>query len=145
MADSFNVSGQCLCGAITYKATATSHDVSACHCGMCRRWTGGPLLYIHVDDNPVFTGADAIGVFRSSEWGERGFCTKCGSILFWKTAGKDRYTFTAGSLDDQAGLKFTREIFIDDKPPYYDFANETERLTGAESTATYLDSSDKTE
>ncbi len=145
MAELFNVSGKCLCGAVTYKATAASRDVSACHCDMCRRWTGGPLLYIHADGKPEFTGADNIGVFRSSEWGERGFCTKCGSILFWKTAGKDSFTFTAGTLDDQENLKFTREIFIDDKPPYYDFANETERLTGAQSTATYLDSSDKIE
>lgn len=145
MADGRNVSGHCLCGAVTYRATTSNADVSACHCGMCRRWTGGPLLYIHVDDKPVFSGAEAIGVFRSSEIGERGFCTKCGSVLFWKTAGKDSYTFTAGTLDDQSQLRFTREIFIDDKPAYYDFANETERLTGAQSTATYLDSSDKTE
>lgn len=145
MADAFDVSGHCLCGAVAYTAKAVSHDVNACHCGMCRRWTGGPLLYIHAEGKPEFTGADAIGVFRSSDWGERGFCTKCGSILFWKTTGKDSYTFTAGSLDDEAGLLFTREIFIDDKPPYYDFANETVRLTGAESASTYMDGPEKTE
>jgi hypothetical protein len=145
MADTFDVSGHCLCGAITYMAKAASHDVNACHCGMCRRWTGGPLLYIHVEGKPVFKGTEAIGVFRSSDWGERGFCKKCGSILFWKTTGKDSYTFTAGSLDDEAGLLFTREIFIDDKPPYYDFANETVRLTGAQSASTYMDSPEKTE
>jgi hypothetical protein len=139
------IKGRCLCGGVTYTATATSQDVSACHCKMCRRWTGGPLLYIHVEGKPVFTDANAIGVFRSSEIGERGFCTKCGSILFWKTAGKDSDTFTAGTLDDESGLKFTRQIFIDDKPAYDDFANETVKLTGAESASTYLDSSEKTE
>lgn len=145
MAEAHTVSGHCLCGAVSYRATASSLDVSACHCGMCRRWTGGPLIYIHVDDKPVFTGAEQIGVFRSSDIGERGFCRTCGSILFWKTAEKDSYTFTAGTLDDQSRLTFTREIFIDDKPAYYDFANETERLTGAQSAATYLNTSDKTE
>ena len=80
MADgAFDVSGRCLCGAVTYKAKATSHDVNACHCGMCRRWTGGPLIYIHAEGKPEFTGGEALGVFRSSEWGERGFCKKCGS------------------------------------------------------------------
>jgi hypothetical protein len=140
-----DVSGRCLCGAVRYKARASNSDVSACHCGMCRRWTGGPLLYIHIEGKPAFTGEDAIGLFRSSEIGERGFCKKCGSILFWKTADQDSYTIAAGSIDDQAGLVFTREIFIDDKPPYYDFANATQRLTGAESAATYLNTSDKTE
>jgi hypothetical protein len=138
MADgAFDVSGRCLCGAVTYRAKATSHDVNACHCGMCRRWTGGPLIYIRAEGKPDFTGSEALGVFRSSESGERGFCKKCGSILFWKSAGKDRYTFTAGSLDDETGLVFTRQIYIDDKPDYYDFANETVKQTGAEATAAH--------
>jgi hypothetical protein len=133
----FDVSGRCLCGAVTYRAKATSHDVSACHCGMCRRWTGGPLIYIHAEGRPELTGDEAVGVFRSSDWGERGFCKQCGSILFWKTAGKDRYTFTAGSLDDDTGLVFTRQIFIEDKPDYYDFANDTVKQTGPEAMAAH--------
>jgi hypothetical protein len=145
MTDTYEVKGHCLCGAVTYAATAESHDVHACHCGMCRRWTGGPLVYIHAVGKPVFTGTDQLGVYRSSDWGERGFCRKCGSILFWKTVGQDRYTLAAGSLDDQSGLVFKRQIFIDDKPDYYDFANETIKLTGAESMGDYTGTSGTTE
>jgi hypothetical protein len=145
MAATFDISGHCLCGAVTYRAKAASHDVSACHCGMCRRWTGGPLIYIDVVGKPELTGADAIGVYRSSETGERGFCIKCGSVLFWKTAGKDIYTFTAGSLDDQASLVFARQIYIEDKPDFYDFANDTIKQTGAEGMQAYAGSPAKTE
>lgn len=131
------ISGHCLCGAVTYTAKAASHDVSICHCGMCRRWTGGPLMYIDVAGVPSFTGRDEIGVYRSSDTGERGFCKRCGSVLFWKVAGEERYTFTAGSLDSQTGLTLTKEIFIEDKPSFYDFANPTEKLYGSDAMAAY--------
>ncbi len=125
-----DLSGHCLCGAVTYKAKTASHDVSACHCGMCRRWTGGPLMYIDAEGAPTFTGAENIGLYRSSGTGERGFCKRCGSLLFWKVADKEQYTFTAGSLDAADGLTFAKEIFIEDKPAFYDFANPTEKLRG---------------
>lgn len=138
MADAANVSGHCLCGAVTFTAKLTSHDVAVCHCGMCRRWTGGPLMFVEAEGAPMFDGRDAIGIYRSSELGERGFCKRCGSILFWKVAGEDRYTFAAGALDDASTLVLTKEIFIEDKPEFYDFANATEKQPGTEAMAGYL-------
>lgn len=145
MAGQHDVSGGCLCCAITYTAKATSHDVQVCHCGMCRRWTGGPLMFVEVDGVPEFQGREAIGIYRSSETGERGFCTRCGSVLFWKVAGEERYTFTAGSLDDVSEFVFTKEIFIEDKPGFYDFANATEKVTGTEAMTAYLPGGDETD
>lgn len=137
MAETFDVSGHCLCGAVGYTAKASSHDVSVCHCGMCRRWTGGPLMYFDVEGAPLFTGGSEIGVYRSSDTGERGFCKRCGSVLFWKVAGEERYTFTAGSLDTTSGLFLAKEIFIEDKPAFYDFANPTEKLRGSDAMTAY--------
>ena len=34
--------GRCLCGAVTFTAKGVERHVHACHCGMCRRWAGGP-------------------------------------------------------------------------------------------------------
>lgn len=147
MADAVDISGHCLCGGVTYKAKAMtpSPEVQACHCGMCRRWTGGPLMFFEVDGAPSFEGQELIGVYRSSETGERGFCTRCGSVLFWKVAGEERYTFTAGSLDDASRLVFTKEIFIEDKPSFYDFANATEKVAGTEAMTAYLPGDGKTD
>lgn len=137
-----DVSGHCLCGAVRFAAKLVFHDVQACHCGMCRRWTGGPLMFVDVEGVPSFEGQDAIRIYKSSATGERGFCTRCGSVLFWKVAGEDRYTFTAGSLDDASKLVFTREIFIEDKPAFYDFANDTVKQAGAEAMTSYHGSTD---
>ncbi len=131
------VSGRCLCGAVSLTAQAESHDVSACHCSMCNRWSGGILMFLEVKGAPAFQGAGNIGVYKSSEWGERGFCKICGSSLFWKLVGKDRYTLSAGCLDDQSRLHFATQIFFEDKPAYYAFANDTLRQTGEEAMAAF--------
>ena len=37
-----------------------------------------------------------------------------------------------GLFDASEGLVFDQQVFIDEKPAYYDFANKTENMTGAE-------------
>ncbi len=144
MTDAFDISGHCLCGAVRFQAKAVSHDVSVCHCGMCRRWTGGPLMYVDTEGAPSIEGLESVGVYRSSQSGERGFCKRCGSVLFWKVAGEDRYTFTAGSLDDTSSLVLTKEIFVENQPAFYAFANATERVSGAEAMTAYTGNRDAT-
>ncbi len=132
------ISGHCLCGAVSFTAEAVSHDVSVCHCSMCSRWSGGLLMFLEVIGAPVFEGRDNIGLYRSSEWGERGFCKVCGSSLFWKLTGRDWYSLSTGTLDDQSRLTLATEIFIDDKPVYYSFANDTLKRTGDEATQDFV-------
>jgi hypothetical protein len=69
--------GTCLCGAVTFTADIKP-KISACHCGMCRKWTGGVFLTVQARD-VRFTGEDAIATYTSSDWAERGFCSRCGS------------------------------------------------------------------
>ena len=73
--------------------------------------------------------------FASSEWASRGFCSKCGSTLFYKLADEfgGVWTITAGAFDAlPANLPLSKEIFIDSKPDYYAFAGDRPRLTGEE-------------
>jgi hypothetical protein len=39
------------------------------------------------------------------------------------------YILSAGLFDESSGFLFKRQIFVDQKPGNYDFANDTERLT----------------
>ena len=75
--------------------------------------------------------------YRSSDWAERGFCGICGASLFYKLFEDDKYELIIGALDDQDGLVMTRQIYIDQKPAHYDFANPTANQTGAEVWALY--------
>lgn len=132
-----SLSGRCLCGAVSFTFKPDKNEVSACHCSKCRRWTSSPFLVIDHDGPVAFEGAENIGVYKSSDWGERAFCKSCGSILYWRMSGVEHFAVSAGALDDQSALTFTSEIFIDDKPGYYAFANDTHKMTGEEVVAAF--------
>lgn len=125
-----SVKGKCLCGAVSFAADIADPKVEACHCSMCRSWASGAYLSVAHDGDVAWSGEENIGSYRASAWGERAFCKVCGSVLYWRLQGADHYAFSAGTLDEQDGLRFTRQIFIDEKPAYYDFSNATTRLTG---------------
>jgi hypothetical protein len=138
MIASSDISGRCLCGAVRFTANVAKHDVSACHCSMCRRWTSGPFLGLAAEGAPRFQGSENIEAYKSSAWGERGFCKVCGSTLYWRLSGTDQYEIAAGSLDDQSRLALTSEVFIEEKPAFYAFANDTKKQTGAEVMAEFM-------
>jgi hypothetical protein len=124
--------GSCLCGAVHVSANTMSNKVGACHCSMCQKWTGGPLMAVDCGSDVSFQGEENVGVFNSSEWAERGFCKKCGSHLFYRLKESNRYFMPVGLFDVGEEWIFDHQVFIDQKPEYYCFSNETQNLTGAE-------------
>lgn len=132
--------GKCLCGAVQYTAKPQTTDVGVCHCSMCRKFSSGPMMGLRVEP-PDFADDGTVGTYASSDWGERGFCTRCGSTLFWRSHDKAAYVISAGTLDDTSGLKLASEIFIDDKPDFYEFDAETHQLTGAQVMQQFMENS----
>jgi hypothetical protein len=124
--------GSCLCGAVSVSTTSMNNHVGACHCSMCRKWGGGPLLAIECGSDVSFSGEENIEFYQSSEWAERGFCKKCGSHLFYKLKQNNQYFMPVGLFDNGEGLILDHQFFIDEKPEYYCFANATKNLTGEE-------------
>ncbi len=130
--------GSCLCGKVTFQATIKA-GVGACHCGMCRKWSAGPFMAAHAVGEVDFTGLEYISRYSSSEWAERGFCTSCGSSLFYHLLPRaevpaGEYILSAGLLSDQQALVFDHEVYIDHAPGWYGFAGEDgrHRMTEAE-------------
>jgi hypothetical protein len=130
MADT--LSGGCLCGAVRFTAAPRDRDFGACHCGMCRKWTAGPFFALECGDTVKLEDPSKLGVYRSSEWAERCFCKTCGTALFYRLVDKDFYAVSAEAFDDRSAFTLASEIFIDEKPAYYAFANPTKKMTGAE-------------
>ncbi|TWJ09016.1 GFA family protein [Altererythrobacter ishigakiensis] len=126
------ITGHCLCGAVTVTATPAKPHLEACHCEMCRRWCGSAYLAVQSDTAPQFTGEEHITRFKSSNWAERGFCSKCGSNLFYCFTPTGSYSFLAGLFDDLGDRVLAEEIFVDEQPDYYAFVQETTRKTGPE-------------
>lgn len=122
------LNGHCLCGAVRFEAEA-GPEMGVCHCGQCRRWGSGP--YFAVAAAAVrFEGAENLGRYRSSDWAERGFCTRCGSSLFYHMLAHDRYMMAVGAFDDQQRWHLARQVFVDERPGFYALAGETVNSTG---------------
>ncbi len=132
MTDTTTRLGQCMCGAVKLEARSAKNDVGACHCSQCRQWCSGPFMTVECGTDIEFTGEESISVFDSSDWAERAFCNKCGSSLYYRLKGSGEYFVAAGLFGDTAGLKFSDQVFIDEKPAFYSFAEKTKNLTGAE-------------
>jgi len=124
--------GKCLCGAVQFEVEVANTEVAACHCNMCRNWSGGPMITIDCGDSFKVSAQAPILRFQSSEWAERGFCTLCGTHLFYFLKPNNQYHLPAGLLKIEEQYNFSHQIFIDEKPEYYDFANKTKNMTGAE-------------
>lgn len=143
MPDDSKKTGRCLCGAVRITVTGEHRDVGACHCNMCRRWGSGPTMALDVGRDIKIEGKENVTAYRSSDWAERAFCKICGSNLYYRIVEADIHHFCAGILDDQDSLTLKNQIFIDEKPAYYDFANQTQNMTGPEVFALYAPSAEE--
>ena len=132
MSNTKQAKGSCVCKAVQFEVSAMSTDVGACHCKTCRTWGGGPFMAVNCGSDVAFTGEEHIKKYDSSEWAERGFCTQCGTHLFVRIKPNNRYIITAGIIEDGQPLNFKSQVFIDEKPDFYNFKEETQNMTGPE-------------
>jgi hypothetical protein len=132
MNDKSERSGSCLCGAVRITVQAAGNSVGVCHCSICRKWGGGPLFAKECGSDAHFDGEENISVYNSSEWAERGFCSRCGTHLFYRLKDEQFFAIPVGLFDNSDDWVFDHQVFIDDKPAFYAFANETKNMTGAE-------------
>lgn len=124
--------GKCMCGSVRFTATEVPDKFGACHCEMCRRWTGSALLGVTVPKGKLaWEGAEHIAEVQSSAWAKRGWCGKCGSNLFFQVTLEGDWSggveLPIGLFDDPNGFTFSNEIYIDHKPDSYAYAGSEGR------------------
>ena len=110
-------SGRCLCGAIRYRVTGPPRSTSLCHCGSCRRATGGPsLAWAIFDEDKVEIVAGTLAIHASSPGVERGFCAGCGTSLTYARANRPGlFDVTTASLDDPEAFPPAKEIWTSER------------------------------
>ena len=99
---------------------------------MCRRQSGGPSLSVeYVAESLVYSKQDSVHVYDSSEWGQRVICAHCGTFLFWQSKDMSYVCANVFALEvNLAEFAMNMEVYIDQKPALYQFANTTQQLTG---------------
>jgi hypothetical protein len=84
--------GSCLCGAVRYRVSAQPHDAGYCHCRMCQRSTGAPVVaWLTVASGAVAWTEGAPNVYRSSQKAERLFCPTCGTQLVFREPAEPHF------------------------------------------------------
>lgn len=94
------------------------------------------MLAVHCGPDVQFQDTKQIAVYASSVWAERAFCKKCGTHLYYKLLATGEYFVPAGAFDTN-DLEMASQIYIDKKPDYYAFANQTPMLTEEQVLAQY--------
>ena len=115
--------GKCLCGAVTLEVDGElEHPPEACHCSQCRKQSGHFLAAVNVRRSALtIHGGNRVTWYQSSDQVQRGFCSVCGSSLFWNPT-KEGYEFIAvamGLFESPTGTRLAKHTFVGDKGDYY--------------------------
>lgn len=81
--------GRCLCGDLQFEASLPSKWMAHCHCTLCQRAHGaGVVTWVGFEGGQVQVRDPLMRLqwFESTPGAERGFCGRCGSTLFFRSA-----------------------------------------------------------
>jgi hypothetical protein len=94
--------GGCLCGAVRFEVAAEPTASGYCHCRICQRSTGAPLLaWISFPLDAMRYTSGQPKRYLSSAQGTREFCAECGTqIAFRQIDGGTTAEINTGAMDD---------------------------------------------
>lgn len=112
--------GGCLCGSVRYELRGALRPVVACHCTQCRKSSGHYVAATQVASEGAAIEGGTLRWFRSSPQAERGFCSACGSNLFWRRLDNPFISVMAGSIDGDTELRMESQLYPESAGDYYD-------------------------
>lgn len=121
--------GACLCGAVRFEVEGELPPPDACHCSHCRKSSGHYFASTDVPrDSLTVHGAGHVAWYQSSEKVRRGFCSICGSPLFWDPLHRDWTAVAMGAFEAPTGTRLDKHIFVHEAGDYYDIADGLPRF-----------------
>ena len=125
--------GGCLCGAIRYRVVGEPIDAGYCHCKICRRSAGAPVLAWATFPITGFSFTRGKpGTFHSSRRALRQFCAGCGTqLVFRKTRGAETIDVNLVTLDRPEAIRPQYHIWTASRLPWFDTRDELPRHTDA--------------
>jgi hypothetical protein len=99
---------------VRYEVRGPLRDVVLCHCVECRRWSGYVGAFAATRTEDLVVDGEALRWIDSPDsnrHARRGFCSECGSNLFWQARGAERVGIAAGTLERPTGLRFAAHIY----------------------------------
>jgi hypothetical protein len=121
--DATKLSGGCLCGAVRFEAALPSLFCCHCHCAWCRRAHGAAFVtWVGVRDEgfAVVAGADGVRWYASSTESDRGFCSTCGTTMFFRSKlAPGEMHLALACVDGPIDREPTLHVFYDARVPWF--------------------------
>jgi hypothetical protein len=117
-----SMKGSCLCGGIKFSFEKFYADIANCHCSMCRKFSGaayGTFGTVNAENICWESGLELIKVFRSSQKAQRGFCSTCGSSIYYRLVIPNApFEIALGLLEAEPAEAVTANIFCAYRPDW---------------------------
>ncbi|MGD9509835.1 MAG: GFA family protein [Geminicoccaceae bacterium] len=125
--------GGCFCGAARYRVAGPPIDAGYCHCRMCQRSVGAPVVAWGTWPSGSFQWlTEEPATLASSAEGRRQFCARCGTqLLFRATDEPERVDINLATLDDPAGIVPEYHVWTASRIPWFETADALPRYPDA--------------
>ncbi|MEZ5669776.1 MAG: GFA family protein [Alphaproteobacteria bacterium] len=127
--------GGCLCGAVRFQARPPSRFVVHCHRAYCRTAHGAAFVtWVGFPDGQfaLTAGSATVRWYRSSAQSQRGFCTQCGTTLFFRSEAAPGETHVVlAAFDGPVDSQPTAHIFFDQHVPWLEVADTLPKVDGS--------------
>jgi hypothetical protein len=122
------LSGGCLCGDIRYRIEAPPVEALFCHCCMCRRAHGAPVVAWLTVPRAGFAVTGNPVAYRSSPKALRCFCGRCGTPLTWEAVANPALVDVGiATLDDPAAVAPTLHLWTESRIAWFDTSDHLPR------------------
>ncbi len=127
-----NLTGNCLCGAISYRISQNIGDIIHCHCIKCRKAHGAAFSSVAKIEDKSFSmsGEDKLSSYQSSPGKTRCFCSNCGSQIYAKRDNTDFIILRLGTLNDESMIasqyQESKHIWLAEKACWYELNSKLE-------------------
>jgi hypothetical protein len=109
---------------VSFKVQGVIPKASSCHCTKCRKATGHYEAGVDVKKSAVtISGETNLTWYFSSERVRRGFCSTCGSPMFFDPPAADWIGLMLGAFDGPTGTKIAEHVFVSSKGDYYEICD----------------------
>jgi hypothetical protein len=112
--------GGCQCGAIRFHTTELLDNAHICHCRMCQKAAGNFFAALVSTSKAKLSWTRGTpSRFSSSEGVQRGFCSQCGTPLYYEAVHAPDIGIMIGAFDQPWAIKPISQDSIESRVPWF--------------------------
>ena len=138
------IHGSCLCGGVKFEITGPLLRLLNCHCSLCRKQHGAAFrsrARVRRTDFKWLQGEDLVTYYEATPGYRRGFCRVCGAPIVNRAEPHSalavnhpqtlaEFGIALGVLDDDPGVQPESHIFVANKAPWFEIADDLPQYPG---------------